>query len=76
MTETEAARILQDLAQRYAVEPYDPAQDVTLTQLTEELGISAESARTILDKEVAAGRLSKRLVSIGKVKANAYRKRQ
>lgn len=76
MTETEAARILSDLAQRYGVAPYDPAQDVTLAQIAEELGVSAESARTILDKEVAAGRLTKRLVSIGKVKANAYRKTQ
>lgn len=74
MTETDAARILSDLAARYSSAPYDPAQDVTLRDIIAALGCGESAARNYADKEVRAGRLTVRLVTIGVARCNVYRR--
>lgn len=74
MTETEATRILSDLAQRYGCEAYDPAQDITIHDIMAALRCGEAAARNYADKEVRAGRLAVRLVTIGVARCNVYRR--
>lgn len=74
ITDTEAARILAELRDRYAVEPYDPAQDVTVRDVMDLLSVTEENAARYLQAEVQAGRLTKRRVRINGYSTNVYRR--
>ena len=74
MTDTDAARILAELAARYRVEPFDPSQDVTLADVIASLQCSEAAARRYVRLEVAAGRLTLRKLSIHGAPTNIYRK--
>jgi predicted ArsR family transcriptional regulator len=61
MTETEAARLLAEIAAAYqAEEPFDPERDITATMLAERMGVTATGARYMLQREVMAGKLTRR----------------
>jgi hypothetical protein len=75
MTETEATRLLADMRARYFVEPYDPARDVTITDIMAALGTESEDiARRRADAEVRAGRMTKRELATASGKRCYYRR--
>ena len=76
MTETEAERLLADLAVHYVDrEPYDPERDVTVPDVMERFGVGQDVARDRLNALAAAGVLTKRSVRIpGKSPMMAYRR--
>ena len=74
MTDTEAMRLLADLKARYCAEEYDPTQDVTQRDITESLGLTESQAETLIKQELAAGRMTKRQVKVGRSRVNVYRR--
>ena len=75
IAQTDAMRLLADLAARYAAEPYDATRDITLAEFMAASGITSEdAARRALDAEIAAGQLTKRLLATGRGRCYFYRK--
>ena len=76
MTETEATRLLAELADRYRIEPYDPARDLTLRDIAAYLRCSRMTADHYAQTEVDAGRMTERQVTVNGHRTNVYRKAQ
>jgi hypothetical protein len=73
MTETEAARLLDDLRARYCAEPYDPARDVTLDDVMTALSLTEHPARSLLEREVREGRMTCRMVYVNARQRSVWR---
>ena len=74
IAQTDAARLLAELAERYGAEAYDPARDVTLRDVMAQLGMTEHTARNLLEREVRAGRMTKRRTFVGQRAQNVYRR--
>lgn len=64
MNDTEASKILAELAAEYTVSAYDPDQDVMVMDLVRQTGITFQSAQKKLNRMVSEGRLEKRTVRL------------
>jgi hypothetical protein len=73
VTLTEAERVLDLIASRYEVLPYDPERDVVITDLANKMHISYAQAQVHLEAEVAAGRMLKRHCNVRGTSRNVYR---
>lgn len=60
MTETEAERVLSAIAAEFGP-VFDPETEFTAPQLATRVGITATSARDRLERDVAAGKLTRRV---------------
>ena len=63
-----------ELADRYRIEPYDPARDLTLRDVMTALTCTEDAARRYLAAEVKAHRLSVRKLPMDGAHVNVYRK--
>lgn len=73
MTDTQAARTLARIKAQYAPVAYDPALDVTISDIVVTLGVKTNQAWEYLTAEVAAGRMTMRKCTIGGKSRNVYR---
>ena len=64
MKDTEASKLLAELATEYTVVAYDPDRDVTVGDVVRETGATYESAQKKLNRMVIEGRLEKRIVRL------------
>ena len=74
MTQTEAERLLTELAERYGNKPYDPEYDVTVKQVAEQLGQTEQTARDMLNRLVKMGLMTNRDVTLRGRRLKAYRR--
>jgi len=73
MTDTQAARTLARMKAKYAPVPYDPAVDVTISDIAVTLGIKDNQARELLAQEVKAGHMALRKCIVDGKSRNVYR---
>lgn len=73
MTLSEAERVLELVAARYEVLPYDPERDVLIADLALRMHINYAQAQVYLDAECAAGRMTKRRCNVKGYSRNVYR---
>ncbi len=73
MTLSEAERVLELVASRYEVLPYDAERDVLIKDLANRMHISYATAQVYLDAECAAGRMTKRRCNVKGYSRNVYR---
>ena len=74
MTQTEAERLLAELAERYGSQPYDPERDVTVRQVAEQIGKAEQAARDMLNKLVRMELMTCRNVTMGGRRIKVYRR--
>lgn len=74
MTQSEAERILAELAEVYGEVPFDPEKDVSVRVVAQQLGLTKDTARRILERQVQAGVLSSRLLRVNGQRTKVYRR--
>jgi len=73
MTITEAERVLDLIASRYEVLPYDATRDVLISDLALRMHINYAQAQVYLETEVTEGRMLKRRCNVKGYSRNVYR---
>lgn len=75
MTESDAARLLAELAAQYGEQPYDPDRDITVADVMRSQGISEDRARNQLEYGIEQGLLVKRKAQVKRgPPINVYRR--
>jgi predicted ArsR family transcriptional regulator len=74
MTQSEAEMLLAQLSEQYGTKPFDPALDLTIRQVANELGMAEQAARDLMNKQVEAGLMTVRHVTMNGRRIKVYRK--
>jgi len=74
MTQSEAETLLAQLAEQYGMKPFDPCLDLTVRQVANELGMAEQAARDLMNRQVEAGLMSVRHVTMNGRRIKVYRK--
>lgn len=74
MTQSEAETLLAQLSEQYGIRPYDPCLDLTVRQVAKELGISEQASRDLMNRQVEAGLVTVRHVTMNGRRVKVYRK--